>query len=278
LDPDFVQSSSFQSFHRCIVGNSNETSLNNVWFNHTFVFVEVMETIVSLKDSKIYIDKHLILSDVNIEIRKGEFIYLIGKTGTGKSSLLKTLYGEVDLKEGEGTVAGFDLKTLKRKQIPFLRRKLGIVFQDFQLLTDRSVAENLIFVMKATGWTDKTAMKERIQEVLQKVGLGTKSFKMPHELSGGEQQRVAIARALLNDPDLILADEPTGNLDPETSENILTLLSDISNSGRAILMATHDYKNMGKYGNRTLTCDEGIVYDSKNEASASTYQAPEAED
>lgn len=237
-----------------------------------------MEAIVSIKNCNIYIDKHLILSDVNFEIRKGEFIYLIGKTGTGKSSLLKTLYGEVDLKEGEGTVAGFDLRKLKTKQIPFLRRKIGIVFQDFQLLTDRSVAENLIFVMKATGWTDKKAMKERIEEVLKKVGLAQKSFKMPHELSGGEQQRVAIARALINDPDLILADEPTGNLDPETSDNILTILSDISNSGRAILMATHDYKHMGKYGNRTLTCDEGIVYDSKNEASASTYQAPEAED
>jgi len=164
---------------------------------------------------------------------------------------------------------------MKRKQVPFLRRKLGIVFQDFQLLTDRSVAENLIFVMKATGWTDKNKMTARIEEVLQKVGLGTKSFKMPHELSGGEQQRVAIARALINDPDLILADEPTGNLDPETSDNILRLLSDISNSGRAILMATHDYKHMGKYGNRTLTCEDGRVLDSKNAATASTYQAPE---
>jgi cell division transport system ATP-binding protein len=234
-----------------------------------------MEAIVSIKNSNIYIDKHLILSDVNFNIHKGEFIYLIGKTGTGKSSLLKTLYGEVDLKEGEGSVAGFDLKKLKRKQVPFLRRKLGIVFQDFQLLTDRSVAENLIFVMKATGWTDKNKMTARIEEVLQKVGLGTKSFKMPHELSGGEQQRVAIARALINDPDLILADEPTGNLDPETSDNILRLLSDISNSGRAILMATHDYKHMGKYGNRTLTCEDGRVLDSKNAATASTYKAPE---
>lgn len=234
-----------------------------------------MEAIVSIKNSNIYIDKHLILSNVNFNIHKGEFIYLIGKTGTGKSSLLKTLYGEVDLKEGEGSVAGFDLKKLKQKQVPFLRRKLGIVFQDFQLLTDRSVAENLIFVMKATGWTDKNKMTARIEEVLQKVGLGTKSFKMPHELSGGEQQRVAIARALINDPDLILADEPTGNLDPETSDNILRLLSDISNSGRAILMATHDYKHMGKYGNRTLTCEDGRVLDSKNAATASTYQVPE---
>lgn len=222
-----------------------------------------METIVSIKNCNIYIDKHLILSDVNFDIEKGEFVYLIGKTGTGKSSLLKTLYGEIDLKNGEGAVAGYDLKNLKRKQVPFLRRKLGIVFQDFQLLTDRSVAENLIFVMKATGWTDKLKMKSRIEEVLQKVGLATKSFKMPYELSGGEQQRVAIARALINDPDLILADEPTGNLDPETSDNILSLLSDISKSGRAILMATHDYKNMAKYGSRTLTCEAGHVLDSK---------------
>ena len=181
-----------------------------------------MEEIVSIRNSNIYIDKHLVLSDVTFDINKGEFIYLIGKTGTGKSSLLKTLYGELPLTDGEGEVGEFDLKKLKRKQIPFLRRKLGIVFQDFQLLTDRSVAENLIFVMKATGWKDKNKMKARIEEVLEKVGLSTKSFKMAYELSGGEQQRVAIARALINDPVLILADEPTGNLDPETSDNILT--------------------------------------------------------
>jgi cell division transport system ATP-binding protein len=210
----------------------------------------------------IYIDKHLVLSDVNFDINKGEFIYLIGKTGTGKSSLLKTLYGELPMTNGEGRIGEFDLRRLKRKQIPYLRRKLGIVFQDFQLLTDRSVAENLIFVMKATGWKDKKLMKERIEEVLDKVGLNTKGFKMPYELSGGEQQRVAIARALINDPDLILADEPTGNLDPETSDNILKLLFDISQSGRAILMATHDYTLMSKYGNRTLRCDSGKVIDS----------------
>ena len=233
-----------------------------------------METIVSIKDCNIYIDKHLILSDVNFDIQKGEFIYLIGKTGTGKSSLLKTLYGELELKEGTGVVADFDLKKLKRKQIPFLRRKLGIVFQDFQLLTDRSVAENLIFVMKATGWTDKNKMKARIEEVLDKVGLATKGFKMPHELSGGEQQRVSIARALINDPELILADEPTGNLDPETSDNILRLLSEISKSGRAVLMATHDYKHMGTYGNRTLTCESGRVLDSKNDTPPSPQVAP----
>jgi cell division transport system ATP-binding protein len=225
-----------------------------------------MESIVSISNSNIYIDKHLVLSDVNLEINEGEFIYLIGKTGTGKSSLLKTLYGELPLTEGSGSVGEFDLRKLKRKQIPFLRRKLGIVFQDFQLLTDRSVAENLIFVMKATGWKDKVKMKARIDEVLDKVGLSTKSFKMPYELSGGEQQRVAIARALINDPMLILADEPTGNLDPETSENILKLLAEISNSGRAILMATHDYTQMNIYGNRTLRCEGGRVIDSKAES------------
>ncbi|MEZ4722430.1 MAG: ATP-binding cassette domain-containing protein [Flavobacteriales bacterium] len=222
-----------------------------------------MESIVSIRNCNIFIDKHLILSDVNFEINKGEFIYLIGKTGTGKSSLLKTLYGELEMVEGEGHVDEFDLRKLKRKQIPFLRRKLGIVFQDFQLLTDRTVAENLIFVMKATGWKDKNKMKARIDEVLGKVGMQTKSFKMPHELSGGEQQRVAIARALINDPVLILADEPTGNLDPETSDIILKLLYDISQQGRAVLMATHDYVHMSKYGNRTLTCENGRVTDSK---------------
>ena len=223
-----------------------------------------METIVSIKNCNIYIDKHLILKDVNFDINKGEFIYLIGKTGTGKSSLLKTLYGELEMIEGSGFIDEFDLRKLKRKQVPYLRRKLGIVFQDFQLLTDRTVAENLIFVMKATGWKDKNKMKERINEVLAKVDLGTKGFKMPHELSGGEQQRVAIARALINNPVLILADEPTGNLDPETSDNILKLLYDISQSGRAVLMATHDYIHMSKYGNRTLRCENQRILDSGN--------------
>tara|TARA_B110000046_G_scaffold42977_1_gene47771 strand:- start:911 stop:1729 length:819 start_codon:yes stop_codon:yes gene_type:complete len=227
-----------------------------------------MEPIVSIKDCNIFIDKHLVLKDVNFDINKGEFIYLIGKTGTGKSSLLKTLYGELEMTEGTGNVGEFNLRKLKRKQIPFLRRKLGIVFQDFQLLTDRSVAENLIFVMKATGWSDKNEMKTRIQEVLEKVDLGTKGFKMPHELSGGEQQRLAIARALINDPVLILADEPTGNLDPETSDNILKLLYDISQSGRSVLMATHDYVHMGKYGNRTLRCDAGVIIDSQIDMTA----------
>lgn len=222
-----------------------------------------MESIVQISKANIFIGDHLVLSDVNFNIDRGEFIYLIGKTGTGKSSLLKTLYGEFPLREGTGLVAGFDLKKLKRKQVPFLRRNLGIVFQDFQLLSDRTVAENLIFVMKATGWKEKDKMKNRIEEVLEKVGLQTKGFKMPHELSGGEQQRVAIARALINDPDLILADEPTGNLDPETTHNILKLLNDISKSGRAVLMATHDYEHLDKFGSRTLTCIGGKVEDSK---------------
>jgi cell division transport system ATP-binding protein len=253
-------------FHIAIVHNSN-----NTWARQALSPLHLfytMESIASIRDCNIYIDKHLVLKDVNFDINKGEFIYLIGKTGTGKSSLLKTLYGELEMTEGTGHVGEFDLRKLKRKQIPFLRRKLGVVFQDFQLLTDRSVAENLIFVMKATGWKDKNKMKARIQEVLEKVELGTKGFKMPHELSGGEQQRLAIARALINDPVLILADEPTGNLDPETSDNILKLLFDISQSGRSVLMATHDYVHMSKYGNRTLRCDGGVIIDSQVDMSA----------
>ncbi|HKL39752.1 MAG TPA: ATP-binding cassette domain-containing protein [Cryomorphaceae bacterium] len=220
-----------------------------------------LDTIVEIKDAKIFQGDHLVLSDVNIQLDKGDFVYLIGKTGTGKSSLLKTLYGALPLKEGEGHVGDFDLKKLKRSQVPYLRRKLGIVFQDFELLTDRSVNDNLLFVLKATGWKNKSEMKERMQEVLEKVGLGTKGYKMPHELSGGEQQRVAIARALLNDPDLILADEPTGNLDPNTTEEILNLLNTISKSGRAVLMATHDYVHMKKFSSRVIRCEGNTVID-----------------
>lgn len=215
--------------------------------------------ILQLRDANIYQGEHLVLHDVNIQIERGQFVYLIGQTGAGKSSLLKTLYGDLPLKRGMGSIVGIDLGSLKEKFIPQLRRKIGIVFQDFQLLTDRSVDENLRFVLKATGWKDKKKMDQRIQEVLNKVGMATKGHKMPHQMSGGEQQRIAIARALLNDPELILADEPTGNLDPRTSEEIMILLSEICQNGRAILMATHDYSLILKFPFNTLKCDDGRV-------------------
>lgn len=216
-----------------------------------------LDTIIKLEDLNVYQKSNLVLAKVNIDIEKGEFVYLIGKTGGGKSSLLKTLYADLSFKEGEASIAGFNLKTLKNNQIPTLRRKLGIVFQDFQLLIDRSVKDNLLFIMKATGWKDKQKMEDRLQDVLNKVGLGTKGFKMPHQLSGGEQQRVVIARALINDPDIILADEPTGNLDPETSEGIMNLLFEINKNGRTIVMATHDYSLFEKYPARTIRCEGG---------------------
>src|ERR1700752_4438668 len=200
------------------------------------------QAIVELKSANIYQSSGLILSDVNISVDKGEFVYLVGKTGTGKSSLLKTLYGDLMLNNGEGWVVGYNLRELDWKKVPFLRRNLGVVFQDFQLLTDRNVNENLKFVLKATGWTDTKLMDEKIHDVLDKVGLRSKGFKMPFELSGGEQQRVDIARALLNSPKLILADEPTGNLDPETSDEIMQLLMHISRDyGTSVVMATHDF-------------------------------------
>jgi cell division transport system ATP-binding protein len=217
------------------------------------------EPIIEISNANVFQNKNLILSNVNLKIDKGEFVYLIGKTGSGKSSLLKIIYADIPLVEGEAKVAGFDLKTIKNKEIPFLRRKIGIVFQDFQLLIDRSVNENLLFVMKATGWKDKEQMDARLQDVLNKVGLVSKGFKMPNQLSGGEQQRVVIARALVNDPDIILADEPTGNLDPETSEGIMQLLFDISRSGRAVLMATHDYSLFSNFPSKTLKCESGSV-------------------
>ncbi len=216
---------------------------------------------LQLQDVSIYQDKVLILSDLNLTIEKGEFIYLIGKTGSGKSSLMKTLYSDLPLKHGEGTIVGYNLKTLKEKEIPFLRRKLGIVFQDFKLLTDRSVFDNLAFVLKATGWKDKTKIKAKIDEVLKKVEMLTEAYKMPYELSGGEQQRIAIARALLNDPDLILADEPTGNLDPKTSVEVMQVLQDINKSGKTILMATHDYALILKFPYKTLRCEGGKVFE-----------------
>lgn len=219
------------------------------------------EPIIELSKATVYQKNILILSNVNITICKGEFVYLIGETGSGKSSLLKVLYADLPFNDGEGKIAGYNLKTIKNKEIPYLRRKIGIVFQDFQLLIDRSVHDNLLFVMKATGWSDHEKMQMKIQEVLSKVGLTTKGFKMPHQLSGGEQQRVVIARALLNDPEILLADEPTGNLDPKTSEGIMQLLQDISRAGKAVLMATHDYSLFEKFRSRTLKCENGSVID-----------------
>jgi cell division transport system ATP-binding protein len=219
------------------------------------------ETILSLENVAIYQRESLILSQVNVSINKGEFVYLIGKTGTGKSSFMKTLYGDIPLKEGRGNIVGIDLKTLKEKDIPFLRRKLGVVFQDFKLLYDRNVKQNLEFVLKATGWKDKSEMESKIDEVLRKVGMQSKHFKFPYQLSGGEQQRVAIARALLNDPELILADEPTGNLDPQTSVEVMEVLQDINKNGNTILMATHDYALLLKYPSKTLKCDGQKVFE-----------------
>ena len=217
--------------------------------------------ILQLKDVAVYQNNNLILSNINLAIGKGELVYLIGKTGSGKSSLIKLLYGDLPLTQGQGKVVGFNLKKLNEDKIPLLRRKLGVVFQDFKLLTDRSVYDNLAFVLKATGWTDKIAIKNRIKEVLTKVKMETKDFKFPDELSGGEQQRVAIARALLNNPELILADEPTGNLDPETSVEIMQVLKEINASGRTILMATHDYALILKFPSKTLKCDGERVFE-----------------
>ncbi len=220
------------------------------------------EPIVRLRNARVYQGNSLILDNVNIEVFKGEFVFLVGKTGTGKSSLLKTLYGDLELKEGEGTVVGYNLKDMDWKKVPYLRRNLGVVFQDFQLLTDRNVHENLKFVLKATGWKDKKLIDDKINDVLDKVGLRTKGFKMPFELSGGEQQRVDIARALLNSPKLLLADEPTGNLDPETSDEIMRLLATISKDyGTSIIMATHDYRVIQKFPARTIKTENGKVID-----------------
>ena len=227
------------------------------------------EAIVELKNVNVYQGDSLILSDVNITVNRGEFVYLVGKTGTGKSSLLKTLYGDLDLKEGEATVVGFDLRKLDWRKIPYLRRELGVVFQDFQLLTDRNVNNNLKFVLRATGWKDEKLMDEKIADVLEKVGLKTKGFKMPFELSGGEQQRIDIARALLNSPKLLLADEPTGNLDPETSDEIMRLLfSIVHDYGTAIIMATHDYPVINKFPARTIKTERGKVYDNASIATS----------
>lgn len=216
-----------------------------------------LDNVITLENAVIGVNDHIVLTDVNLSVGKSEFVYVIGRVGSGKTSLIKTINAELPLLEGTGIVTGFQLDKIKRKEIPLLRRKLGIVFQDFKLLIDRTVDSNLEFALKATGWKKKEEIKDRIAEVLEKVNLGYKGYKMPHQLSGGEQQRVVIARALLNDPDIILADEPTGNLDPATSEEIMKILLDISESGRAVIMATHNYNLIKKFPSRTLKCEGG---------------------
>ena len=217
--------------------------------------------IVQLQEANIFQNKQCILSQVDIEVQAGDFVFLIGKTGTGKSSLIKTLYADLPLQEGQGGIVGYDLKGIRQKDIPFLRRKIGVVFQDFKLLPDRTVFDNLSFVLKATGWKDKVKIKERIQEVLSEVGMEGVAQKHPFELSGGEQQRVAIARALLNTPEIIIADEPTGNLDPQTSLEIMEVFQKLHQQGMTVLMATHDYNMIVKFPGKILRCDEGAVYE-----------------
>jgi len=223
------------------------------------------EPVVSIKDASIFQEHNTILGNITFNIQKGEFVYLVGRTGSGKSSLLKTLYADLPLRLGDITVAGFNIRTIKNGEVPSLRRKLGIIFQDFQLFNDRTITENLIFVLKATGWNDNVKMRARISEVLMQVGLGSVEKKMPHQLSGGEQQRVVIARALLNEPQILLADEPTGNLDPEVSHGILKIFQQINNSGTAVLMATHSYGLIKKFPARVLKCEDGKVIDSVSE-------------
>lgn len=231
----------------------------------TGFFMFSPDVVVSVKDTTIFQDSSTVLSDVNFEIQKGEMVYLVGRTGSGKSSLLKTLYADLALHMGEVTVAGHSLKGISRSRVPLLRRKLGIIFQDFQLLNDRTVAENMMFVLKATGWRDNVKMRSRLSDVLMQVGLGSVEKKMPHQLSGGEQQRVVIARAMLNEPMILLADEPTGNLDPEVSHGIMKIFHQINNSGTAILMATHSYGLIKRYPARVLKCENGKVIDSARE-------------
>jgi len=226
-----------------------------------------LDNVISLENAVIGVNDHIVLKNVNLSVGEGEFVYVIGRVGSGKTSLIKTINAELPLIEGTGIVSGFSLEELKRKEVPMLRRKLGIVFQDFQLLIDRSVDSNLEFALKATGWKDKNEIRDRIAEVLEKVDLGYKGYKMPHQLSGGEQQRVVIARALLNDPEIILADEPTGNLDPATSEDIMNILWEISRSGRAVMMATHNYNLIKRFPSKTMKCeDEKLISANLSEA------------
>jgi len=223
------------------------------------------DPVVRISKASIFQEEHTVLSDIEFSIDKGEFVYLIGRTGSGKSSLLKTLYADLPLRLGQAEVVGFPINKIKNRDVPYLRRKVGIIFQDFELFYDRSVAENLTFVMKATGWSDAAKMKTRIAEVLMRVGLGAISAKMPHQLSGGEQQRVVIARAMINEPQILFADEPTGNLDPDVSEGILKLFEEINNSGTSVLMATHNHKFIEKFPHRVLKCEKGRILDSSKE-------------
>lgn len=221
----------------------------------------MQQPILSLKNVNIYQEHTAVLTNIDLDVNRGEFIYIIGKTGSGKSSLMKTLYGDLKLREGSGTFVDYDLANLRERDIPYLRRKIGIVFQDFKLLPDRTVYENLLFVLKATGWKEKQEMDIKINEVLDKVHMKNALNKMPHQISGGEQQRIAVARALLNDPEVILADEPTGNLDPQTSVEVMQLLREINQNGKTIVMATHDYALIMKFPAKTLKCDEGTVFE-----------------
>lgn len=219
------------------------------------------DSILELKNVTIYQEKNMVLQNVSLEVKRGDFLYIIGKTGSGKSSLMKTLYADLPLTSGEGTIVDFDLAKLKESDIPYLRRKIGIVFQDFKLLPDRSIFDNLDFVLKATGWKETEERKHQIDEVLDKVGMKSMAFKMPHQLSGGEQQRVAIARALLNNPELILADEPTGNLDPQTSVEVMGVLKKINENGKTIIMSTHDYALIMKFPSKTLKCEDSTLFE-----------------
>jgi cell division transport system ATP-binding protein len=223
------------------------------------------DPVLRVKEASIFQDQNTVLNDISFEMDKGEFVFIIGRTGSGKSSLLKTLYADLPLRQGDISMAGFTIRGIKSNQVPMLRRKVGIIFQDFQLLADRTVGENLLFVMKATGWKDNARMKNRLAEVLMQVGLGAVEKKYPHQLSGGEQQRVVIARALINEPVILVADEPTGNLDPEVSHGIMKIFQQINKSGTAILMATHSYGLIKKFPARVLKCEEGKLFDSAKE-------------